>query len=88
MNTIIYVGRWDLLREEWGHEVDLGKMTRQELRDEIGRQIDIATDDNLDDRDYIGAYSPKEFEDEFNGSHPGWLSSENYFVKLLPLKEK
>lgn len=79
----IYVGRWDLLPEDWEGINGLYEKTEQEIKDEIGRQMDLAIDDNRDDRDYIGAYTPAEFEEEFNGSHSGWLTSGNYFVKFF-----
>lgn len=78
-----YVGRWDLLPEDWEGINGLYEKSKHEIIDEVAREMDIAIDDNLDDRDYIGAYTPEEFEEEFNGSHSGWLSSDDYWLKIF-----
>lgn len=82
-DIIVYVGRWDLLPEEWEGINGLYEKSRDELREEVGRQMDIALDDDRDDRDYIGAYTLEEFEEEFNGSHSGWLTSDDYWIKFI-----
>lgn len=79
----IYVGRWDLLPEEWEGINGLYEKSEEEINEEVQRQIEIVVDDNTNERDYVGIYTPVEFEEEFNGSHSGWLTSDDYWIKIF-----
>lgn len=79
----IYVGRWNLLPEEWEGINGLYEKPEEEIRKEILRQIDLVAEDSNDEGDYIGIYEPFEFEEEFNHSHSGWLTSDKYFIKIF-----
>lgn len=79
----VYVGRWDLLPEDWEGINGLYEKTEAEIKDEVNRQNGLCIDDNRDDRDYIGVYPLEEFEDEFNQSLSDWITSKTYWIKFF-----
>ena len=82
-DIIVYVGRWDLLPEEWEGINGLYEKTRDELREEVGRQMDIALDNDLEGRDFIGAYTLEEFEETFNQCLTHFIDSSVYWIKFF-----
>lgn len=61
---IIFVGRWDLLPEDWEGINGLYKKTVPELEAEVRRESNIFGP-CPDDR-FIGMFTPEEFEEELN----------------------
>ena len=83
----IYVGRFDLLPEDWEGVNGLHDKKESEIKAEIKRQNNLVLDNdemsNNNDYDYIDEYSIKEFEDTFNHSTSGFISSEDYWIKIF-----
>ena len=76
----VYIGRWDLLPEEWEGINGLYDKSVDEIAKEIGREIEVAGDDDR----LIGEYSLEEFEETFNQTLDNkHISSEHYFIKFL-----
>ena len=73
----IYVGRWDMLPEDWEGINGLYEKSKHEIIDEVARQMDIAGDDN------VGAYTQTEFEETFNGDNEGTFNGTKYWIKIF-----
>ena len=76
----IYVGRWNLLPEEWEGINGLYEKSEEEIKAELDRQI--KTDEGYHD-DYLGIYTKMEFEETFNGDNEGDFNGTEYFIKMF-----
>lgn len=79
----IYVGRWDLLPEEWKSINGLYEKSEDEIYEEVMRQDMLLFENEDTEGDYVGVYEPIEFEEEFNHSASGWFNSEEYWIKIF-----
>ena len=78
----IYVGRWDLLPEDWEGINGLYEKSEDEIRAEIGREIGAWADKSPFEDNLMGCYTEIEFEEEFNGND-GSLNGVTYFIKIF-----
>lgn len=74
----IYVGRWDLLPEEWEGYNGLSEKSEEEIKAEVSREWDIQEDD-----DFIEVYTPEEFEETFNQCLTHFITSNTYWIKIF-----
>lgn len=74
----IYVGRWDLLPEEWEGYNGLGEKSEGEIFDEIVREILLCQIPN-----YIGVFDAEEFEETFNQCLTHFIDSKDYWIKIF-----
>ena len=84
----IFIGRFDLLPEDWEGVNGLDDKKESEINAEVRRQqaLVVADDElsgSVDYYDYIDEYTQKEFEDTFNYSTSGFISSEHYWIKIF-----
>lgn len=79
----IYVGRWDLLPKEWEGYNELVSKGHQEIIDEIGREIDTYAETNSREDNFMGVYTPREFEDTFNGDLIDAFNNEKYWIRIF-----
>lgn len=81
----IYVGRWDLLPEEWEGINGLYEKSEEEIKAEVIRQFILANDKPYDtDIDpIIGSYTPIEFEETFNYDSEQKMDSDIYWIKIF-----
>ena len=83
----IFIGRFDLLPEDWEGINGLNEKKESEIKAEVRRQQAlVVADDEMsgnDDYDYIDEYTQKEFEDTFNHSTSSFISSEHYWIKIF-----
>ena len=80
---IIYVGRWDILPEDWEGINGLYEKGQDEIRAEIDRQMNAYYDKYHRDDCNIGGYTPTEFEETFNGDNNAELHGTTYFIKIF-----
>lgn len=73
----IYVGRWDLLHEDWDGYNGLVKMDSWDAAEEVAREKR-----HSDDK-FIGEYSGEEFEDTFNQDLNNSLRTDRYWIKIF-----
>lgn len=79
----IFVGRWDLLPKSWeGYNALIGKK-RIEILTEISREAGLFLEQNGHEDNFIAVYSAAEFEDTFNQTLTGHISSEDYWVRIF-----
>lgn len=83
MKAIIYVGRWELLPEEWEGINDLYEKTENEIKAEIARQLDEWAKDHPYEDNLMGAYTLEEFEEEFNADNESAINGTTYFIKIF-----
>lgn len=77
----IYVGRWDLLPEDWEGINGLYEKSEEEIKAEISRQVTVNAEKNPYDQDNnIAIYTLAEFEETLN---EGGLNGGAYFVKIF-----
>lgn len=74
----IYVGRWDLLPEEWEGYNGLSKMDSWDASEEVAREKRHMKEDKL-----IGEYTDLEFEDTFNQDINNSLRTDTYWIKIF-----
>lgn len=74
----IYVGRWDLLPEEWEGYNGFCEKSENEIFDEVVREIPLCKIPN-----YIGVFDADEFEDTFNLSLTHFIDSKDYWIKIF-----
>lgn len=80
----IYVGRWDLLPEEWEGINGLYEKSEKEIEEEISREVDIDAMENPYDQDnFIAIYTAEEFEETFNGDNNRELNGTDYWIKIF-----
>ena len=79
----IYVGRWDLLPEEWGGINGLNEKLESEIKREIARQLYITLrEEGIADK-LVACYTPREFEETFNQCTEEILCSDVYFIRIF-----
>lgn len=79
----IYVGRWDLLPEDFEGINGLYEKSEDEIRAEISREVNLDTKQNPYDQDnLIAIYSVEEFEETFNADE-GALNGGKYWIKFF-----
>ena len=78
----IYVGRWDLLPEDWEGINGLYEKSEDEIAKELDRQMAAYFIKHHEDDNLIARYTRDEFEEEFNGND-GSLNGVTYFIKIF-----
>lgn len=73
----IYVGRWDLLHEDYEGYNGLSKADSFTTAEEVAREKR-----HSDDK-FIGEYSGEEFEDTFNQDLNNSLRTDRYWIKIF-----
>lgn len=73
----IYVGRWDLLPDEWEGINGLYEKTEEEIMAEVSREVDADADN------FVAVYTPEEFEETFNGDNNRTLHGTDYWIKIF-----
>ena len=76
---MIYVGRWDMLPEDWEGINGLYEKSEEEIKAEVIRQLGLRKYCD----DFIGIYTRDEFEETFNGDDEGALDVTTYFIKIF-----
>lgn len=79
----VYVGRWDLLPEDWEGINGLYEKSEGEICDEIRRQMNVFYDKNGYDDNNIAKYTGLEFEETFNADNEGTFNGTTYFIKFF-----
>lgn len=79
----IYVGRWDLLPEEWEGYNGLVEKNRDEIFKEICREMEVYEKANPIVDWFMGVYIPEEFENTFNGDLVGAFNNEKYWIRIF-----
>lgn len=79
----IYVGRWNLLPEEWEGINGLYEKSKNEIIAEIGREIEEWVKSNPCEDNLMGVYTFEEFEEEFNGDNERKLNGTDYWIKIF-----
>lgn len=81
----IYVGRWDLLHEDWEGINGLCEKSEKEIHTEVMREF-VAKNDKPFDGDIdplIGEYSRELFEETFNGDINNTFRTDTYWIKIF-----
>ena len=73
-----YVGRWNLLPEDWEGINGLDEKVEPEIAREVAREESLDEDDR-----FIGVYDPEDFEAEFNNTLTEHISSQHYWIKIF-----
>lgn len=73
----IYVGRWDLLHEDYEGYNGLSKADSFTTAEEVAREKR-----HSDDK-FIGEYSGEEFEETFNQDLNNSLRTDRYWIKIF-----
>ena len=81
----IYVGRWDLLPEDWEGVEGLYDRTEKEIADEVDREIGVwaRRPPYNQYNNFMGFYSPEEFEETFNHTLTEFIDSKDYWIKIF-----
>ena len=79
----IYVGRWDLLPQEWEGINGLETKSKEEIVKELAREIEEYDDYHTVSDNRMGAYTPEEFEAEFNYDTKNQFTTETYWIKFF-----
>ena len=80
----IYVGRWDLLPEEWEGYNGLSEKSEEEIIAEVKREIDAWEDIYHNPyNNFMGFYSLKDFEETFNQCLTHFIDSRDYWIKIF-----
>ena len=74
----IYVGRWDLLPNEWEGYNGLSEKSEAEIRMEVSREVSEQEEDS-----FIAIYTPEEFEETFNQCLTRFIDSNTYWIKIF-----
>ena len=74
----IYVGRWDLLHEDYEGYNGLSKADSFTTAEEVAREMRHTKEDKL-----IGEYTEVEFEDTFNQDINNSLRTDRYWIKIF-----
>ena len=72
----IYVGRWDLLPKEWEGYNELVEKNEDEI------SLEVIQESTVCDM-FVGQYTPKQFEDMFNGDLIGAFNNEKYWIRIF-----
>ena len=78
----IYVGRWDLLPEEWEGYNGLSKMDHWDTSEELSREIRKYAETHTKEDNLMGVYTPEEFEETFNQDLEK-LNTQTYWIKIF-----
>ena len=79
----IYVGRWDLLPEEWEAFRGVTEMFPDAIIKEIGREIEEYAKTHEKEDNLMGVYSFTEFEDTFNYDTGHRFNTDTYWLRIL-----
>lgn len=79
----IYVGRWNLLPEEWEGYNGLCEKSEEEIRSETKRQQNFLLLYTGREDDFVGGHTPEEFEDTFNQDLIGAFNNEKYWIRIF-----
>lgn len=80
----IYVGRWDMLPAEWEGYNGLSEKSEDEIKAEVTREIDAWEDIYHNPyNNFMGFYSPKDFEDTFNSDINNVFRPDTYWIKIF-----
>lgn len=81
----IYVGRWDLLPEEWEGYNGLSEKSEKEIKAEVTREINAWADMPPYNpyNNFMGFYSQEEFEETFNQCLTHFIDSKDYWIKIF-----
>lgn len=79
----IYVGRWDLLPLAWEGINGIEKATKKEIVAELAREVEEYDNTHPYTDKRIGAYTPEEFEDEFNYDTKGKFTTDTYWIRIF-----
>lgn len=79
----IYVGRWNLLPESWEGYNGLSEKSEEEINAETKRQQEFLLQDTGYEDDFVGSYSPEEFDDTFNQCLTRFIDSKDYWIRLF-----
>lgn len=81
----IYIGRWDLLPEDWEGYNGLVEKNKYDIIDEIVREKMIAreSDDEDIDEDMIDSFTPKQFEETFNQDLENIFNNKTYWIRIF-----
>lgn len=79
----IYVGRWDLLPEEWEGIQGLYWATKEAIVEELAREVERYNQLHHREDNRIGVYTPYEFETEFNEDLDGSFNTKDYWIKIF-----
>ena len=82
-DIIVYVGRWDLLPEDWEGINGLYEATKPDIINELSREIDAYAETHTKEDNFMGAYTLEEFEDTFNQCLTHFLDSKTYWIKFF-----
>lgn len=79
----IYVGRWDMLPEDWEGINGLYEKSEEEIRLETEREYSEYALKGAGPDDNIGTYEPKVFEETFNHDLYGLFTTQRYWIKIF-----
>lgn len=79
----IYVGRWDLLPEEWEGYNGLSEKDEEEISEELNREMNLFYEKNGYDDNNIARYDHLDFEDTFNQTLTNHISSKHYWIRIF-----
>lgn len=79
----IYVGRWDLLPENWEGINGLYERGENEIQHEALEEERVCKERPFD-KDFLpGIYTPMQFEETFNGDNERKLNGTDYWIKIF-----
>lgn len=76
----IYVGRWDLLPEDWDGINGLRDKDEEEIQAELSQEVN--TDEGYADN-FIAVYTRAEFEETFNDTLIEHITSKDYWIRIF-----
>lgn len=81
----IYVGRWNLLPDSWEGYNGLSEKSEEEIKAEVTREINAWADMPPYNpyNNFMGFYSPEEFEETFNQCLTHFIDSKDYWIKIF-----
>ena len=79
----IYVGRWDMLPESWNGINGLMERWENEIQHEALEEQRVCMARAFDKDHYPGSYSPKQFEETFNGDINNDFRTDTYWIRIF-----
>lgn len=79
----IYVGRWDLLHEDYEGYNGLSKADSFITAEELSREIRQYAKTHTKEDNLMGVYTAEEFEDTFNQDLKGEFNTQTYWIKIF-----
>lgn len=79
----VYVGRWDLLPEEWEGINGLYEKPKQDIKKEVEREKAVYLKEHGLEDFYIDSYTLEEFEETFNADNNSALHGSTYWIKIF-----